>query len=211
MTPFQARVRKEGAKTNLCVTVPAPIARQLTEVGLRPPCWVRLLINGCNPVFVFTRRPPSRASVTVTLPTWAFPTIKAGRDVLVHIQDATPYRARAADPPREFDWLPYVDLETYFPTTVGAVLGLHSRHEPPFTLRRYPDPETVEKLCARGVPTGRTYTVTGNDCKQMRLLLARMGIAHNRIEQQGRTIRVQRSQPLVRLLQAYEKENARTS
>ena len=127
MTPFRARVRREGAKANLCITVPAPIAKQLTEAGFGPPGWVRLSIKGHKPVFVVARRPPSRPSVTVTLPVWAFDELKPG--VLIHatVEDATPYRARQRDG-HDFDWLPYVDFDTYLPvdTTEYEVITVYS-------------------------------------------------------------------------------------
>lgn len=217
MTPFSARVRREGAKTSLCITVPAPIAKQLSEVGLRAPGWVRLCVEGHEPVFVFARKPPSRLSVIVTLPTWAFGTLPVGTEVQASVQDATPYRARQrADQPPLFDWLTHVDLDAYLPVDgKRGTLQLHSRYEQPFSLLRCPDPQIVNKLCARGVPSGRDYTVTGPEVAAVATLLGRIGVTN--VQRSRTTLRVPRSQPLVRLLRRWSsicrgsgtKENAR--
>jgi hypothetical protein len=213
MTPFIARVRHEGAKTNLCLTVPAPITKQLSETGFRPPGWVRLRIEGHAPIFVVARRPPSRPSVIVTLPVWAFGgKVTPGTSIEVMVEGATPYRARADTDEHDFDWLPYVEADTYLPVDNGAQLQLHSRHEQPFVLDRYPNPQVVGNLCKRGIPSGRDYTITGGDVPTIKKVIQYgLGIDSDRIQVVGAALRVTRSQPLVRLLRAWRaKENART-
>lgn len=135
MTPFRAKACREGQKGNLRITIPLNIVQQLRATGFNPPGWVRLHIEDAAPVFVVARFPPSRPSVTCTLPIWAFPDLKPHDEITARAEDAVPYRARRGA--GELDWLPLVD-DAYLATDDGDDLVLHSRYEEPFRLRRCP-------------------------------------------------------------------------
>jgi len=136
MTPFKAKICAEGTRGNLRITVPVSVADQLRETGFRPPGWAKLHADGRTPVFVVARFPPSRPSVTCTLPTWAFGDLQPGTTIEARIEDAVPYRARTSTQ-KGFDWLPLMDSD-YLATDDGDDLIIHSRHEEPFRLKRFP-------------------------------------------------------------------------
>lgn len=131
---FNAPVTAEGHAGNLRVTVPKAVVRKL---ALPAPCWARFSANGCEPFFAFARRPPSRPSVDVGLPSRLFDKNLAGTEIACSIEHAEPYRARPLGrPTNDFDWLPFV-TEHYFPTeTVDGKLVIHNRYEEPFVMRR---------------------------------------------------------------------------
>ena len=135
MTPFKTTIRAEGSQGNLRITVPHRIADQLRATGFHPPGWVKLHVDGFTPIFVHARFPPSRPSVTCTLPTWAFEGLQPGNEITARVEDAVPYRARSHDG-AGFDWLPHVDRR-YLAEDVADQLVLHSRHEEPFVLTRF--------------------------------------------------------------------------
>lgn len=135
MLRFRAPVTKEGSKSSsIRVTVPK---KTVAALLLPAPCWVRIRVNGSEPVFAWARRPPSRGSVDVGLTQRLFPLALAKKEVDVEIEDAKPYRALAWAPQKGFDWLRFVEDTHYFPTeTVDGRLLLHNRHEEPFALKR---------------------------------------------------------------------------
>lgn len=135
MLRFRAPVTKEGSKSSsIRVTVPK---KTVAALQLPAPCWVRIRVNGSEPVFAWARRPPSRSSVDVGLTQRVFPLSLAKKEVAVEIEDAKPYRALMWTPQKGFDWLRFVEDVHYFPTeTVDGRLLLHNRHEEPFALKR---------------------------------------------------------------------------
>lgn len=145
MTPFTAIVRAEGRTGNLRVTVPMPIADQLSVAGVRPPCWAHVVADrGLGPTVFFAhlRFPISRPSMTLTLPRWLFAGLRAGDAITCSVDAATPYRARASDDPA-FDWLTYVPPE-YLPIETSGQLALWSRREEPGVVTRRPSANELQ-------------------------------------------------------------------
>lgn len=130
---FKASVLREGSKGNKRITMPVAAANRMRNAGMLFPGWVRLSIPGFQSIFVEARFPPSRPSVAITLPEWAFSRLNFGDEIDMTVEDARPYRAVEAD---SDEWFHYV-TDRYFPRYQGDTLVLHSRHEPPFKLRRY--------------------------------------------------------------------------
>ena len=130
---FTVSVLREGSKGNKRITMPVAAANRMRSAGTLFPGWVRLTVPGFQAIFVEARFPPSRPSVAITLPEWAFSGLKFGDEIDVTVEDARPYRAVEAD---SDEWFHYV-TDRYFPRYQGDTLVLHSRHEPPFKLRRY--------------------------------------------------------------------------
>jgi len=141
MVEFHAQVAVEGrkSKTNrgLRLTVPAEAARELRAAGCTFPGWLRIALDGSEPVFAGTRWVKSRPySHEITVPSWRYPDIRRGNEVLVSADRAEPWRAKPGGD--GFDWLPFVADAHYFTADDGADLVLWNRHEPPFRLRRRP-------------------------------------------------------------------------
>lgn len=138
VTPFEARVVNEGSKgTGFRVCVPSALAKSL---GCEFPGWLRMVAPGAEPApfFVYARRPPSRSSIDVTLPTWRFPGVKSGDAISITVESAAPWRCKTPST-AGFDWLSFVDTKRYFPVDRGAGLEVWNRHEEPFVMRRSTD------------------------------------------------------------------------
>ncbi len=203
MTPFKAKICAEGTRRNLRITIPAAIADQLRETGFHPPGWTRLHVTERPPVFAVARFPLSRPSVTCTLPAWAFGDLKPGTTIEARIEDAVPYRARA-NTQEGFDWLPFVDAD-YLATDDGEDLIIHSRHEEPFRLKRFPTPTTIAALRTLVPQHGRDFTIA-RTLDNVRATLENAGIARARVRIQNGVLRVHRSAPLVRLIRKLKRE-----
>ncbi len=108
--------------------------------AVKAPSWVWMRVDAGQPFFAYARRSASRASVDITLPSFAVPRLPAGRIVHVVVEPAEIFTP--LDALRE-DWLPHVDREHYHVQSVGADLALWSGHEPPFFLHRAPVSERL--------------------------------------------------------------------
>ena len=132
---FQGKKAKIGTGTSPCMTIPAE--HRTLNGTFQAPGWLRLRVNGGAPFFAYARRPPSRASVDVTLPQYCAPGIERGTVLHVVAESAEPYAARARG--GAFDWLSHVQHESYLPVDgADGVLSIWNQHEPPFELLRSP-------------------------------------------------------------------------
>ncbi len=145
MLAFTAQIVLEGAKKrgdlrNRRITVPVQVATKLTELGCTFPGWLHLHVDGTD-IFAPARRPPSRTSVDVTLPSWRFGKLEAGTIVNVLAGPATAQRAKPSK--HTLDWLPYVAQVDgdYFPVDAAGTLTLWNKHSEPFAMKRLPDDE----------------------------------------------------------------------
>ncbi len=145
MLAFTAQIVLEGAKKrgdlrNRRITVPVQVAAALTDQGCVFPGWLHLRVDGTD-IFAPARRPPSRASVDVTLPSWRFGKLGAGTIVNVLAEPATAQRAKPSK--HTLDWLPHVAQVDgdYFPVDANGTLTLWNKHSKPFALKRLPDDE----------------------------------------------------------------------
>jgi hypothetical protein len=134
---FQGQRAKVGSTgTSPCMTIPAE--HRTLGGTFQAPGWLRLRMNGGAPFFAYARRPPSRASVDVTLPQYCAPGVERGTALHVEAENAELYAAR----PRvnsAFDWLPHVTHGSYLPVDgAGGVLSIWNQHEPPFEILRAP-------------------------------------------------------------------------
>jgi hypothetical protein len=141
---FQGKKANVGTGTSPCMTIPAEY--RTLDGTFQAPGWLRLRVNSSTPFFAYARRPPSRASVDVTLPRYCAPGIERGTVLHVEAESAEPYAARPrAD--SAFDWLPHVTHESYFPVDgAGGALSIWNQHEPPFELTRVPPPLAVYRV-----------------------------------------------------------------
>lgn len=132
---FQGKKAKVGTGTSPCMTIPAE--HRTLNGTFQAPGWLQLRVNGGAPFFAYARRPPSRASVDVTLPQYCAPGIERGTVLHVVAESAEPYAARARG--GAFDWLSHVQHESYLPVDgADGVLSIWNQHEPPFELLRSP-------------------------------------------------------------------------
>jgi hypothetical protein len=123
------------------VTVPRKLA--LAE-RLLASSWVRMTVNGSDPVFVRVRQPLSSRTTSLGLPRRLFAGL-GSQAVDVFFESAEPWRARDVKK-TGFDWLPHVDCDRYFPTETAGRLVLHSRHESPFSINRVTSTERTYRL-----------------------------------------------------------------
>ena len=147
MFRFTTRVVVEGAKSagelrSRRITVPAAVVRELRATGAHLPGWLRASLDGGEPLFVFGRRPKSRSSVDVVLPSWRFGKLPSGTLVDVALESAEPFRAVPGNGQR-FDWLDYLSRRRrYFPSQAGEALTISYRRDP-ISLVRCPDEAAV--------------------------------------------------------------------
>jgi len=150
MFHFAARVVIEGARSagrlrSRRITVPAAVVRKLRASGARLPGWLKISVDGGKSLFVFGRRPKSRASVEVVLPAWRFGKLSRGKPVGVSIESAEPFRAKKYDSAR-FDWLAHLPRgRRYFPSQTGRALTISYRRDP-IAFTRCPDETAVHWL-----------------------------------------------------------------
>lgn len=103
-------------------------------------------MNGGTPFFAYARRPPSRASVDVTLPRYCAAGIERGTVLSIEAENADAYAAKSRRT-GEFDWLPYVTHESYLPVDgTAGVLSIWNQHERPFELLRAPPILSVYRM-----------------------------------------------------------------
>lgn len=142
MIEFDAHIvlegqKKKGDTRNRKVTMPAEIVSRLPW---RFPAWVRVQVGDVH-AFVVARRPTSRPSVEITLPSWRFGKLAAGVPVHVAVDAATSHRAKPARAPR--DWLAELEVVdgAYFPSDEADSLVIWGLYGEPFVLRRIPQDE----------------------------------------------------------------------
>jgi len=125
----------KGDARNRRVCVP-----QQHRAAVAAPGWVWMRVDAGQPFFAKARRTPSRASIDITLPSFAVPRLPARR--IVHVEVApVPVFSFSGVAPAE-DWLPHID-KRYLVQPVGHRLALWSGYEPPFWVRRTPRDEKL--------------------------------------------------------------------
>ena len=85
---FYARATKESQR-GLKAAVTTSVWRELKQIGIHPPCWVRLVLNDETPCFVYLRRRPT--AVEFPLLKSCFPWMKIGFVFRVRLEPASRY------------------------------------------------------------------------------------------------------------------------
>jgi len=132
---LEGRVSKGDAR-NRRICVP-----QRHRDAVKAPGWVWMRVDAGQPFFSYARCTPSRASIDITLPSFAVPRLPAGR--FVHVEVAPAETSAAEKSSAREDWLLHVDREHYFAQGLGDEIALWSGHEPPFFVRRTPIDEDL--------------------------------------------------------------------
>jgi hypothetical protein len=132
MDTFTGYVFGEGGKHYPTLGIPAALSFS--------PGWVRLVLPGADPCFLFARGHACR----IAIPAWAFPNVRVGDTVQAQVEPAQPYRARGVRSDR-FDWNAFVeeDDRTFATDEPGGVLRLWNRYSAPFDLLRCPPVEAL--------------------------------------------------------------------
>ena len=138
---LEGKVSKGDAR-NRRICVPRKFRDEIAA-----PCWVWMRVDAGQPFFAPARRTKTRASIDITLPSFAVPRLPAGR--VVHVEVAP---AEASEPPPG-GWLEHVDREHYFVQGLGDYMALWSGHEPPFHHATFSFRRNVALVATRFLPS----------------------------------------------------------
>jgi hypothetical protein len=177
---------------------------------------VRAKLGNREPIFVFARKAPSRASTDFVMPHWLPGYVRLHSRIDVAIENAARFRAAPTTLLAGFDWLPFVDVTRYFPVdTENNSLVIWSRHEQPFLVKRVTDQRKTDALLrlhhncgTHGQAREFSLTLPRSDVDEVVALLAqdfdiepaRIHVREN--NKKTNILRIRKSLPFLRMVKA---------
>ncbi len=146
---FSALVSYEGSKRGpgASLRFAMPAAQRTLAGTFEAPGWLRITVDGGEPFFVYARRPPSRTTVEITLPSWRKLRARKGDTIEIEACAADAWRAVAGAARTGFDWLPHFADPSYFPVDgPDGCLEVWNRYEEPFVMRRVTEPTATYRM-----------------------------------------------------------------